>query len=264
MLIIADNPTHQQTITTLIANNNIQTILTDTITDTLQHLKTTTFDCIIFDMDVEQGSSIQWLMQMQTEATHCKTPVIIYTERELTASEESLLQQCADNLMIKSVGPEHLLEQAALFLQQLETNLPTDKRNLLRMVHDKEAIFSNKKVLIVDDDPRNSFALATILEEKNMEIFAGNNGFEALELLNEHPDIAIVLMDIMMPEMDGYEAIQRIRAQPHFHKLPIIALTAKAMKGDKAKCIEVGANDYLSKPVNTNKLISLMHVWLHR
>ena len=132
------------------------------------------------------------------------------------------------------------------------------------MVHDKDAILANKKVLIVDDDPRNTFALATVLEDKNMEIVAADNGNEALELLAEHPDIAIILMDIMMPEMDGYESIREIRKQPRYHKLPIIALTAKAMKGDRAKCLEAGANDYLSKPVDTDKLISLMRVWLYR
>ena len=135
---------------------------------------------------------------------------------------------------------------------------------MLRMVHDKASILANKKVLIIDDDARNTFALATVLEEKNMEVIAGNNGNEALELLDENPDIAIILMDIMMPEMDGYEAMRQIRTQTRFRKLPIIALTAKAMKGDKAKCIEAGANDYLSKPVDTEKLISLMRVWLYR
>ena len=132
------------------------------------------------------------------------------------------------------------------------------------MMHDKESILRGKKVLIVDDDTRNTFALVTILEDKDLVAMAGKNGREALELLEEHPDVDIVLMDIMMPEMDGYEAIRKIRAQPRFRKLPIIALTAKAMKGDKAKCIEAGANDYLSKPIDNDKLLSLMRVWLYR
>jgi len=135
---------------------------------------------------------------------------------------------------------------------------------MLQMVHDKEAILRHKKVLIVDDDMRNIFALATVLEDKDMEVLIAENGKEALEFLDNHPDTHLVLMDIMMPEMDGHEAMQKIRAQERFCKLPIIALTAKAMKGDKAKCIEAGANDYLSKPVDTDKLISLMRVWLSR
>jgi len=157
-----------------------------------------------------------------------------------------------------------LLDETTLFLHQVEANLPQDKRNMLHKVHDKEAILKNKKVLIVDDDMRNTFALATVLEDKQMEIVVAENGNEALGLLDKHPDINIVLMDIMMPELDGYEAMQKIRAQERFCKLPIIALTAKAMKGDKAKCIEAGANDYLSKPVDTDKLISLMRVWLYQ
>ncbi|MEK8015601.1 MAG: response regulator, partial [Candidatus Parabeggiatoa sp.] len=159
---------------------------------------------------------------------------------------------------------ERLLDEATLFLHQVEANLSAPKRQMLRMVHDKESILNQKKVLIVDDDVRNVFALATVLEERNMEVLAGNNGLEALTLLEEHRDISIVLMDIMMPEMDGYEAMRKIRQQPQYRKLPIIALTAKAMKGDKTKCIDAGANDYLSKPVDTEKLISLMRVWLYR
>jgi CheY-like chemotaxis protein len=142
--------------------------------------------------------------------------------------------------------------------------LPKEKRSMLRMVHDKEAILTGKKVLVVDDDMRNTFALATVLEEKNMEVLIAKNGREALTSLENNKDVSIILMDIMMPEMDGYEAMHHIRAQERFRKLPIIALTAKAMKGDKAKCIEAGANDYLAKPVDMDKLVSLMRVWLYR
>lgn len=151
-----------------------------------------------------------------------------------------------------------------MFLHQVEANLPKEKRQMLQMVHDKTAILMNKKVLLVDDDIRNTFALTTVLENKEMEVIVAKNGKEALALLNEQPQVNIVLMDIMMPEMDGYEAMQKIRAQERFRRLPIIALTAKAMKGDKAKCIQAGASDYLAKPVDTDKLISLMRVWLYR
>ncbi|MDM8568672.1 response regulator, partial [Thiotrichales bacterium HSG1] len=179
--------------------------------------------------------------------------------------EESLLMRCSDEIPIKSVSSsERLLDEATLFLHQIESKLPDSKRNMLHTVHDKEAILKGKKVLIVDDDVRNVFALATILETNEMETICGVNGQEGLDFLQEHGDIAIVLMDIMMPEMDGYEAIQEIRKQPKHRKLPIIALTAKAMKDDKTKCIEAGANDYLAKPVNPDKLLSLMRVWLYR
>jgi CheY-like chemotaxis protein len=265
LLVVVDNEPHQQKILDLVKNEDIEMTLAVTIDAVVQHLKQTQFDCLILDMDIEQGMGSQLLQQMQNIDDLCQTPVIIYAERELTPDEEALLLQCADHLPIKPVKtPERLLDETTLFLHQLEANLPNDKRNMLRMVHDKEAILAKKKVLIVDDDARNIFALATVLEEKYMEVMAGNNGYEALELLKEHPDIAIILMDIMMPEMDGYEAMRQIRKLKDFRKLPIIALTAKAMKGDKTKCIEAGANDYLSKPVDTNKLISLMRVWLYR
>ncbi|HID98957.1 MAG TPA: response regulator [Thiotrichaceae bacterium] len=265
LLVVVDNEPHQQNILDLLGSGDIQITLAVATAAALQHLKRALFDCIILDMDIEQGSGIKLLEQMQQEEGLCQTPLIVCADRELTSSEEALLLQCADHLPVKAVSsPERLLEEATLFLHQLETNLPKEKRNMLRMMHDKEAILANKKVLIVDDDARNTFALATVLEEKNIEIIAGNTGNEALELLDKHPDIALVLMDIMMPEMDGYEAMQKIRTQERFRKLPIIALTAKAMKGDKAKCIEAGANDYLSKPVDTDKLISLMRVWLYR
>jgi CheY-like chemotaxis protein len=192
-------------------------------------------------------------------------PVIIYADRELTPTEEHLLQYYTDTLTVKAVrSPERLLDEATLFLHQIEAELPQEKRQMLRMVHNKAAVLANKKVLIVDDDTRNTFALATILEDQDMEVVVAKNGKEALAALDKTSNIAIVLMDVMMPEMDGYEAMQKIRAQTCFQKLPIIALTAKAMKGDKAKCIEAGANDYLAKPVDTDKLISLMKVWLYR
>ena len=265
LLLVVDNEIHQQKIMELVAGENIQIISAVTIKSAFQKLQTVTFDCIILDMDIEQGTGSQLLEQMRTEKELCQMPVIVYAERDLSAEEESLLLQCADKIPIKSVqSVARLLDEATLFLHQVEAKLPEEKRNMLRMVHDKAAILKNKTVLIVDDDVRNTFALATILEDNDMEIVSAKNGYEALDGLKTNEDVAIVLMDIMMPEMDGYEAIRQIRTQPRYRKLPIIALTAKAMKGDKAKCIEAGANDYLSKPVDTDKLISLMRVWLYR
>jgi len=265
LLVIVDSEPHQQQILELVGGETVQTTLAATTAVALQHLKKAAFDCIILDMEIEQSSGLKLLEQMQQQEGFCQIPLIVYAGRELTASEEASLLECADHLTVKTVSsPERLLDEATLFLHQLEANLSKDKQNLLRMVHDKEAILTNKKVMIADDDIRNTFALTTFLEDKHMEVVVGNNGKEALELLEEHSDVAIVLMDIMMPEMDGYEAMRQIRAQPRFRKLPIIALTAKAMKGDKGKCIEAGANDYLSKPVDTEKLISLMRVWLYR
>ena len=151
-----------------------------------------------------------------------------------------------------------------LFLHVVEANLPEEKRKALSMIHDKEAAFKDKKVLLVDDDARNVFALSSVLEKKGMKVLAGKNGKEGLECLNNMPDIDLVLMDVMMPEMDGYETIREIRNQERFKDLPVIALTAKAMKGDRNKCIEAGANDYIAKPIDTERLLSLLRVWLYK
>ena len=265
LLVLVDNKKHQQAILTIVESEEIQITTVATSTHALQELKLTQFDCMILDVDVEQQSGFKILEKRQSEKSFSQMPVIIYAERKLTPDEETRLQQYADDLTIKTArSPECLLDEATLFLHQVETRLSGDKQKILQMMHDREAIFAYKKVLIVDDDMRNSFALTTALEEKDMTIVIAENGKEALTKLEEHKDVSIVLMDIMMPEMDGYEAIEEIRKQPQFRQLPIIALTAKAMKGDRTKCLEVGANDYLAKPVDTNKLFSLIRVWLYK
>ncbi len=266
LLIVADKEIQQQKILELVEDKHISIKIALTGELACQYLKATKYDCIILDMDIEQGTGgIKFLEQIQqNKIEFCQIPVIIYTDRDLSPDEKAILLRCSDELPIKSVkSPEHLLDEATIFLHQIEANLPEDKRNMLRMVHDKSAIFKFKKVLIIDDDIRNTYALATVLEEYEIDVVIASNGKEGLDKLEEHEDIVIVLMDIMMPEMDGYEAIKKIRQQSQYRKLPIIALTAKAMKGDRAKCIEAGANDYLSKPVDVNKLLSLMRVWLH-
>jgi len=161
-------------------------------------------------------------------------------------------------------SPERLLDEATLFLHQVESKLPKEQQRILKMIHDKEAILNHKKVLLVDDDARNVFSLGATLEEKGMEVLIAKDGTQAMQLLEENPVIDLILMDIMMPRMDGYETMRKIRSQARFRKLPIIALTAKAMKGDRVKCIEAGANDYMAKPLETEKLLSLMRVWLYR
>lgn len=265
LLVICDHDSDCQQIIALAGGDNVQaTVATSKIT-AMQILKLHDFDCIILDINCEQGCGIQLLDQLRTEMECPHIPLIVYAERELTEEELSILHRCEDNLPIKAVkSPERLLDEATLFLHQVESRLPKEKRQLLHLVHDKEAIFRGKKILLVDDDVRNTFALMTYLDGKEMNVIVANNGKEALTILDKNVDIDIVLMDIMMPEMDGYEAMQHIRKKPQFRKLPIVALTAKAMKGDKAKCIEAGASDYLAKPVNTEKLLSLMRVWLYQ
>jgi len=265
VLVLVDNEQRQQEILKTAGGDDIKMTSVATITRATQELKITEFDCVIIDVDVEQQSGLKAIEQLQLEQIFSQIPVIIYAGRELTPEEDRILQQCAENLTVKTVrSPERLLDEVTLFLHQIETRLPNDKQQMLQMVHDKEAILAYKKVLIVDDDMRNSYALTTVLEEKEMSVVVAETGTEALQKLEQHEDISIVLMDIMMPEMDGYEALREIRKKPQYQKLPIIALTAKAMKGDKVKCIEAGASDYLAKPVDTEKLISLMRVWLYR
>ena len=265
LLVVVDNQSHQQKIVDISGNGEVETTIAVTVANALEQLKNTAFDCLILDIDLEQATGIKLLEQIPQDEEFQLPPVIIYAERDLTESEEVLLQQCRQDITLKTVrSPERLLDEATLFLHQVQANLPEDKQQMLEKVHDKEAILKGKEVLIVDDDVRNTFALVTALESHKLEVLVAATGVEALSVLDEHPDINIVLMDIMMPEMDGYEAMQKIREQARFRQLPIIALTAKAMKKDRAKCIEAGANDYLSKPVDLNKLLSLMRVWLYR
>jgi len=190
-------------------------------------------------------------------------PIIVYTGRDLTKEENDELQKYADSVIIKGVkSEERLLDETALFLHRTISNLSESKQLIIHKLYDKETIFHSKKILLVDDDSRNIFALSKILKERGMEVLSAENGKIALELLSEYPGIDLVLMDVMMPEMDGYETMRRIRSQKIFKSLPVIALTAKAMKDDKQKCIDAGANEYITKPIDVDRLLSLMRVWL--
>ncbi|MEK7991366.1 MAG: response regulator [Thiotrichaceae bacterium] len=265
IMIIVDQKEHGTRILDIVGGESVESLIANQVDESIEILKQTECDCIVLDVDVEQAKGLRLLDCLVLEESLRKIPVILYAERELSIDEEKQLAKFEGALTVKAVrSPERLLDEATLFLHQIEDKLPAEKRQMLQMVHDKEAVLKGKKVLVVDDDTRNTFALATVLEDKDMEVIVAMNGKEALQTLDEDSAIDIVLMDIMMPEMDGYEAMQKIRSQARFRKLPIIALTAKAMKGDKAKCIDAGANDYLSKPVDTDKLMSLMRVWLYR
>jgi CheY-like chemotaxis protein len=217
---------------------------------------------MILDIEIGQDSGIDFFGQL-SEQKEC-IPTILYAERELTLFEKKILLFYEKNCLPgkNAITAEQLLEEVTLFLHKISLDLSKGDRGL-QQTHHKEALLAHKKILLVDDDVRNTFALSTVLDEKNMKVLAAKNGKEALKLLASQPDIDLVLMDIMMPEMDGYETINKIRQQDQFRELPIIALTAKAMKGDKNKCIEAGANDYLAKPVDIEKLLSLMRVWLY-
>ncbi|BCS89494.1 response regulator [Pseudodesulfovibrio sediminis] len=264
LLLVEDDTIQRQSIELLIGNGDVRTTAVSSGHEAFEELVRGNYDCMILDLGLEDMSGFDLLEKIRLDETACRVPVIIYTGRDLTVDEEKQLNRYAESIIIKGAkSPERLLEESALFLHRIEADLPADKQKMLQMVHDKESVLSNKTVLLVDDDMRNVFALTSVLEEKNMDVIAAKNGLECLDKLKENAAIDCILMDIMMPEMDGYEAMTEIRKQRQYEKLPIIALTAKAMKGDRSKCIEAGASDYLAKPVNTDKLLSMMRVWLY-
>ncbi len=264
LLLVEDDKIHRDSIQELIGNGDVETTAVSTGREAIQQLEMGGYDCMILDLGLDDMSGFELLEKIRLSETSARVPVIIYTGRDLTREEEKELNRYAESIIVKGVkSPERLLDESALFLHRVEANLPEEKRNMLKMVHSKEAVLSNKTILLVDDDMRNVFALSSVLEERQMDVVIARNGIECLEKLKETDGVDAVLMDIMMPEMDGYEAMAEIRKQKEFAKLPIIALTAKAMKGDRSKCIEAGASDYLAKPVNAEKLLSMLRVWLY-
>jgi CheY-like chemotaxis protein len=210
-------------------------------------------------------TGFELLERMQADMSLRDLPVVVFTGKELSADEEARLRVVAKSIVLKDVqSPERLFDETALFLHRVVADLPAQKRQLLERLHGSNDVLRQRKVLVVDDDARNIFALTTVLENQEMEVISATNGRQAIEMIRNTADLAVVLMDIMMPEMDGYETMRRIRKEAEFRTLPIVALTAKAMKGDREKCLEAGASDYIAKPVNTEQLLSLLRVWLYR
>ena len=264
LLLVEDDKIQCQSIKELIGNGDVKTTDVATGREAYEELSNGNYDCMILDLGLEDMSGFDLLEKIRLSEAAMRVPVIIYTGRDLTQEEEKQLSKYAESIIIKGVkSPERLLDESALFLHRVESDLPHEKQQMLKMVHDKESVLNGKKIMIVDDDMRNVFALSSVLEDRNMDVVVAKNGIECLEKLEEIDSIDCILMDIMMPKMDGYEAMTEIRKKSEFAKLPIIALTAKAMKGDRSKCIDAGASDYLSKPVNTDKLLSMMRVWLY-
>jgi CheY-like chemotaxis protein len=202
---------------------------------------------------------------MRRDTALADVPVVVFTGKELSPEEDTRLHTMARSIVVKGVeSPERLLDETALFLHRVVTDLPSDKQRMLQLLHGSDEDLVGKTVLLVDDDARNIFALSSVLERRGMKVLTATTGNEAITILDNESDPAIVLMDIMMPEMDGYQTIAKIRENPAYRRLPIVALTAKAMKGDREKCLEAGASDYLAKPVNTEQLLAALRMWLHR
>lgn len=263
LLIIEDSENARKAIRILIGNGDVRCFEAGNGLDGLALYKKNHMDCIILDLGLPDMSGFEFIRKLENIKEHNIPPIIVYTGKELSKEENNELQKYAESIIIKGVkSEERLLDETSLFLHRTISNLPKAKQLIINNLYDKESLFHTKKILVVDDDMRNLFALSKVLKERGMEILKAENGKIALEMLDSHPDIHLVLMDIMMPEMDGYEAMKRIRAQMRFKKLPVIALTAKAMKDDKQKCIYAGANDYITKPIDVERLLSLMRVWL--
>lgn len=264
LLVVEDNQETRRSIVELIGNGNVLTDEAENGDQALKALRFNHYDCVVLDLGLPDMSGNELLTRAEREDL-VLPPVVVHTARDLTREEEMELREHAESIVIKDVrSQERLLDEVSLFLHRIVSQMPEKKRKIIRDLHITDALLVGKKVLIVDDDMRTTFALSQRLSERGMNTLKAENGARALSLLEQEPDVEMVLMDIMMPVMDGYEAIRRIRAQEKFQKLPIIALTAKAMPEDRGKCLEAGASDYLSKPVDEGRLISMMRVWLYR
>lgn len=264
LLVVEDDKLQRESISELMSGSDVTITGVETGSAAYNSMKKTKYDCVILDLGLEDMSGYDLLDKIKNDSDISDTPIIIYTGRDLSAEEELKLNKYAESIIIKGVkSPERLLEESSLFLHRVDTVKPEEQKSSINKGVRREEVLTGKTILIVDDDMRNIFALSNILEEKDINVIVARDGLESISRVKEHTDIDLVLMDIMMPKMDGYEAMGEIRKIKNREKLPIIALTANAMKGDRSKCIDAGANDYLAKPVDNSKLISMLRVWLY-
>ncbi len=265
LLVVEDEPAQQLSIEALLGHDDIDVTVVDTGAEALDAVNRQTYDCLVLDLRLPDMSGFEVLERLRDTPALNELPVVVFTGKDLSPEEDARLHTLARSVIVKDVeSPERLLDETALFLHRVVTDLPREKQNMLDRLHRSDEALVGRRVLIVDDDVRNIFALSSVLERRGMTVLTAGTGREAIETIESTPDLGIVLMDIMMPEMDGYETMQVIRQNPLFRRLPIIALTAKAMKGDREKCLEAGASEYLAKPVNTEQLLSALRMWLHR
>ncbi len=265
LLVVEDDEATRRSIEELIAEDDVNITMVTSGEEALAKLQAAPYDCMVLDLKLSDMTGVDLLERVRRDSEFSDIPVVIFTGKELSPDERKTIDRYADRVITKGAkAAERLLDETSLFLHRVEQFMPEEKQRMIRMLHDKESIFQDRTVMIVDDDMRNVFALSNVLEDKGLKTVMAQNGREAIDLLNNNGVVQAVLMDIMMPEMDGYEAMRQIRKQQKFKDLPIIALTAKAMQGDRAKCIEAGANDYLSKPVDSDKLLSMLRVWLYQ
>ena len=263
LLVVEDNDVERSSILELIGGGDVETVGARSASEALGFLGESDFDCVVLDLGLPDMSGPEFMRKLKTELCRTDVPIVVYTGMELTRLEESELRSVAESVIVKdakSLG--RLFDATSIFLHRAENNLPAAQRALLQHMHRGDTTLAGKKVLVVDDDIRNIFALTSLLESQQMQVIFAENGSEGVSALTSNPDTDIVIVDIMMPEMDGYETMGAIRGMDRFRRLPIIALTAKAMKDDRDKCLQAGASDYVTKPVDTEQLLSLMRVWL--
>jgi CheY-like chemotaxis protein len=265
ILIIEDNTAMRAGIKQLICDESIQAVEVETGAKALETIEKDHFDCIILDLGLPDMSGFELLEKLEASRRIMQIPpVIIYTGMEITSEQEQELEKYASSIIIKGVkSRERLLDETALFLHKVVADMPEQKRKIITDLYNRDSLFEGKKILLADDDMRNVFAIAKVLEDNRMKVIKAANGQKALEALAKEPDVDLILMDLMMPVMDGLEATKKIREKKELKKIPIIAVTAKAMKEDQEKCFEAGANDYLAKPINIERLLSLMRLWLY-
>ncbi len=264
LLLVEDDEHERVSITALLGHDDIDITSVPTGGEALEILENEVVDCVVLDLSLPDMSGFDVLTRIGNDVRIADIPVVVFTGRDLSAEESARLQTMARSVIVKGVeSPERLLDETTLFLHRVIADMPAAKQDMLEKLHSSDEDLVGKTVLLVDDDARNIFALSSVLERRKMEVLTATTGSEAIDIINSHPEIAVVLMDIMMPGMDGYETMQMIRREDRHARLPIIALTAKAMKGDREKCLDAGASDYLAKPVNTQELLSALRMWLH-
>jgi CheY-like chemotaxis protein len=263
VLVVEDDATLRESTCRLLEGSDVEAVAVATAEGALARLGEATFDCMVLDLALPDRSGFDLLEEMSQKEQYSFPPVIVYTGRSLSRAEEHRLRRYSNSIIIKGArSPERLLDEVTLFLHQVEADLPADRQRMLHDARHREAVFEGRRVLVVEDDVRNIFALASVLEPKGAKVEVARNGKEALQVLEKNPGIDLVLIDVMMPEMDGLAATRAIRTRPELAKLPIIALTAKAMADDREQCLAAGANDYIAKPLDVDKLLSLARVWM--
>lgn len=264
LLVVGADRARRDAIVELVGNGDVESVAVESSAEATEALDRSAFDCVVLVLEPQDHRMLEIIGGMRPRSERSCLPVLVYSEGGLSAEEQARLRQYGDHLVVKVVRSlERLLDESALFLHRIHERPPESKREALRRIAYDDAQLRGRKVMIVDDDVRNIFAITTVLEQYGLRVTYAENGVDALEKLQHDAEVELVLMDIMMPEMDGYEATRRIRSLPRLSHLPIIALTAKAMKGDRDKCIQAGASDYITKPIDPDRLISMLRVWLY-